>query len=79
MSTMRKIKTKMVKDITANPNRRRFLVKHSRIESDIDPKRQARKWVASKFSRKLVKIKWKKRFEMIGNIVKISKLASGKK
>lgn len=32
MSTQRKIKKKMVESKTANPHRRRYLVKHSRIK-----------------------------------------------
>lgn len=54
MSALRKIKRKLVKAMVANPHRRRFLIKHQEIISDIDPKRLARKWVASKFSRKVI-------------------------
>lgn len=54
MNVLRKIKRKLVKDKTSNPHKQRFLVRHQKIISDIDPRRQARKWVASKFSRKLI-------------------------
>lgn len=39
MSATRKIKKEMVKAITANPHRQKYLIKHSKIKSETDLKK----------------------------------------
>lgn len=38
MSATRKIKKKMVESVTANPHRRRYLIKHTKIVSKLTRK-----------------------------------------
>ena len=43
MGALRRIKRKLTEGATANPHRQRYLIKHQKVVSEIDPKSEDRK------------------------------------